>query len=194
MFESLYYKLLKHYEKVLKSESQRSIIKEIKDQSIKLINNTTISLCLNMFDWAKFRTAKGGLKIHTSWDDNFQIPDLVNRTQARTHDRYGIGQLVFSKGTLVVEDRAYFDFTLMLHRIQAENVFVTRIKANTLHESIQELDLPDEEDQDIIKDEIVVLNSNKGIETGINEQKLRPVHVYKQDENKVVEIITNNLE
>ena len=93
-----------------------------------------------------------------------------------------------------MEDRAYFDFTLMLHRIQAENVFVTRIKANTLYESIQELDLPDEEDQDIIKDEIVVLNSNKAIETGINEQKLRLVHVYKQDENKVVEIITNNLE
>jgi hypothetical protein len=31
------------------------------------------------------------------------------------------------------------------------------------------LDLPDAEDQDIIKDEIV-LNSNKAIETGISEQ------------------------
>lgn len=189
VFESLYYKLLKHYERILKSESQGSIIKEIKDQNIKLIDSTTISLCLNMFDWAKFRTAKGGLKIHTSWDD-----DLVNITEAKTHDRYGIGQLVFSKGTIVVGDRGYFDFTLMLHRIQAENVFVTRIKTNTVYELIQELDLPDEEDQYIIKDEIVVLNSNKAIETGINEQKLRLVHVYKQDENKVIEIITNNLE
>lgn len=194
VFESLYYRLLKHYERVLKSESGRSIIKEIKDQNIKLIDSTTISLCLNMFDWAKFRTAKGGLKIHTCWDDNLQIPDLVNITEAKTHDRYGIGQLVFSKGTIVVEDRAYFDFTLMLHRIQAENVFVTRIKTNTLYESIQELDLPDKEDQDIIKDEIIVLNSSKAIETGINGQKLRLVHVYKQDENKVIEIITNNLE
>jgi hypothetical protein len=126
------------------------------------------------------------LKIHTCWDDNLQIPDLVNITQAKTHDRYGIGQLV--------EDRAYFDFTLMLHRIQAENVFVTRIKTNTLYESIQELNLPDKEDQDIIKDEIILLNSNKAIETGINEYKLRLVHVYKEDENKVIEIITNNLE
>jgi hypothetical protein len=48
--------------------------------------------------------------------------------------------------------------------------------------------LPDAEDQDIIKDEIIVLNSNKAIETGISEQKLRLVHVYKQDENKVIEI------
>ena len=194
VFESLYYKVLNHYQRILKSESERSIIAEIKDQTIKLIDSTTISLCLNMFDWAKFRTAKGGLKIHTCWDDNLQIPDLINITQAKTHDRYGIGQLVFPKGTIVVEDRAYFDFTLMLHRIQADNIFVTRIKTNTLYQTVKELDLPEKEDQDIIKDEIIVLTSNKALETGISEQQLRLVHVYKEDENKVIEIITNNLD
>jgi hypothetical protein len=50
---------------------------------------------------------------------------LVNITEAKIHDRYGIGQLVFSKEQLV-EDRAYFDFTL--HRIQAENIFVTALR------------------------------------------------------------------
>ena len=194
VFESLYYKVLNHYERVLKSESERSIIAQIKDQTIKLIDSTTISLCLSMFDWAKFRTAKGGLKIHTCWDDNLQIPDLINITEAKTHDRYGLGQLVFSKGTIVVEDRGYFDFTLMLTRIRAENVFVTRIKTNTLYQTVKELDLPEKEDQDIIKDEIIVLTSNKAVETGISEEQLRLVHVYKEDENKVIEIITNNLE
>jgi hypothetical protein len=62
-----------------------------------------------------------------------------------------------------------------------------------VYKSIQELDLPDAEDQDIIRMKLF-LNSNKAIETGISEQKLRLVHVYKQDENKVIEIITNNLE
>ena len=194
VFESLYYKVLKHYERVLKSDSERSIIAEIKERTIKIIDSTTISLCLSMFDWAKFRTAKGGLKIHTCWDDNLQIPDLVNITPAKTHDRYGIGQLIFPKGTIVIEDRAYFDFTLMLHRIQAENVFVTRIKTNTLYQTVQELDLHEKEDQDILKDEIIVLTSNKAVEIGISEQQLRLVHVYKEDENKIIEIITNNLE
>ena len=62
VYESLYLKLLSHYDKILKNEKQRTIIQEIKDHSIKLIDSTTISLCLSMFDWAKFRTAKGGLK------------------------------------------------------------------------------------------------------------------------------------
>ena len=194
VFESLYFRVLKHYERILSSESQRSIIAEIKDQTVKLIDSTTISLCLSMFDWAKFRTAKGGLKIHTCWDDNLQIPDLINITEAKTHDCYGIGQLVFSKGTIIVEDRGYFDFTLMLTRIKAENIFVTRIKTNTLYQTVQELDLPDDKDQDIIKDEIIKLTSAKAVEIGISEEQLRLVHVYKEDENKVIEIITNNLE
>jgi hypothetical protein len=194
VFESLYFRVLKHYERMLSSESQRSIIAEIKEQTVKLIDSTTISLCLNMFDWAKFRTAKGGLKIHTCWDDNLQIPDLINITEAKVHDRYGIGQLVFSKGTIIVEDRGYFDFTLMLTRIRAENIFVTRIKNNTLYQTIHELDLPGKEDQDILKDEIIKLCSAKAVEIGISEEQLRLVHVYKEDENKVIEIITNNLE
>ncbi len=110
---------------------------------VKLIDSSTISLCLAMFDWAEFRTAKGGIKLHTSWDYNLMIPDVVNITEAKVHDRYGLEQLIFPKDTIIVEDRAYFDFGLMLNRIKAKNVFVTRIKTNTLYETIEELELPD---------------------------------------------------
>jgi len=192
-FESLYYKLLCHYDSILKKGNNRTIIEEIKSHNIKLIDSTLISLCLSMFDWAKFRTAKGGLKIHTCWNDELQIPDIVNITEAKIHDRYGLSQLVFQKNTIVVEDRAYFDFELMIQRINAENTFVTRIKTNTLYETLEELDLPENEDQDILKDEIIQLTSKKAIKTKINGQKLRLVSVYKEDENKVIQIITNNL-
>lgn len=104
-----------------------------------------------MFDWAKFRTAKGGIKIHTCWDDTMMIPDVVNITQAKLNDRYGLHNLIFRKGTIIVEDRGYFDFGLMLQRGKAENVFVTRIKNNTLYETVEELDLPEDSDQDILK-------------------------------------------
>jgi hypothetical protein len=46
------------------------------------------------------------------------IPEVVNISEAKIHDRYGLKQLVFQKDTIIVEDRAYFD--LMLHRIRAE--------------------------------------------------------------------------
>jgi len=194
VFESLYYRLLSHYKSVLKKHHNVHVIKEIKNKSIKLIDSSVISLCLSMFDWAEFRTAKGGIKLHTAWDDSLMIPEVVNIKEAKTHDRYGLDQLVFQKNTIVVEDRAYFDFTLMLIRMKAENVFVTRIKNNTKYETIEELELPDNDDQHILKDEIIRLTSNKAVETGISEHKLRLVHVYKEDENKVIAIITNQLD
>ena len=194
VFESLYYRLLSHYKSVLKKHHKTHIIKEIKGKVIKLIDSSTISLCLAMFDWAEFRTAKGGIKLHTSWDYNLMIPDVVNITKAKVHDRYGLEQLIYPKNTIVVEDRAYFDFDLMLHRIKAENVFVTRIKTNTLYATIEELELPEHIDQNILKDEMIQLTSPRAIDTGISEHKLRLVHVYKEDENKVIAIITNQLD
>ena len=74
------------------------------------------------------------------------------------------------------------------------NIFVTRIKTNTKYETIEELELPDNIDQNILKDEIICLTSNKAKEVGISEHKLRLVHVYKEDENKVIVIITNQLD
>jgi IS4 transposase len=122
------------------------------------------------------------------------IPDVVNITAAKVHDRYGLEQLIYPRDTIIVEDRAYFDFELMLNRIKAENIFVTRIKTNTLYETIEELELPDHLDQNILKDEIIRLTSDRAKEIGISEHKLRLVHVYKEDENKVIAIITNQLD
>ncbi len=59
-----------------------------------------------------------------------------------------------------------------------------------MYETIEELELPDKIDQNILKDEIIQLTSDKARETGISEHKLRLVHVYKEDENKVIAIIT----
>ena len=147
-----------------------------------------------MFDWAKFRTAKGGIKIHTSLDDSSGLPDVINITEAKTHDNKGMENNVFEKGTIIVEDRGYFDFSLMLRRILANNIFVIRIKDNTIYQSIRELQLPDKEDQDILKDEIIQLTSPKANDTGISEHQLRLITVYKADENKVIHIISNNLD
>jgi IS4 transposase len=55
-------------------------------------------------------------------------------------------------------------------------------------------ELPEHIDQNILKDEIIQLASIRAKKTGISEHRLRPVHVYKEDENKVIAIITNQLE
>ena len=77
VFESLYYRLVRHYKSILQKHHQLFVIEEIKDKSIKLIDSSTLPLCLGMIDRAKFRKAKGGVKIHTCLDVELMLPDVV---------------------------------------------------------------------------------------------------------------------
>lgn len=194
VFESLYSKLLLHYEGVLKSKHQSAIIDEVKTKTVKLVDSTTISVCLSLFSWAKFRTAKGGLKIHTCWDDSLALPDVINISEARTHDVKGHPQRIFPKGTIVVEDKGYFDFALMAARCAADNYFVTRIKDNTVYEVVSERDLPEGEDQHILKDEEIILTSPKAIESGMGDYALRRVVVYDAEKDRTIVTLTNNFD
>jgi hypothetical protein len=193
VYEYMYFALLKYYGGLLQKQHLSHIIKEVKDRTIKIIDSTTISLCLSLFDWAKFRTAKGGIKIHTCWDDTLQIPDFIDITDAKMPDRYGLADNVFPKNTIIVEDKGYFDFQLMYNRTKAENVFVTRIKDNTVYETVTEKDLPDDKDHHILKDEIIRLTSAKACKVGMDKIFLRRVVVYDEKANDTIEVLCNEI-
>lgn len=179
VFEKIYFDLIKYYGNYFKRTPNYKVLKEIEGESVKLVDSTIISLSLALFDWAKHRTAKGGLKIHTCIDEMTMLPEIVNITEAKVSDRKGVLDFVFA---------------LFKARIDNENYFVTRIKSNTVYESVKELDLPDGKDENILKDEIIRLTSVSTIKSGMNKELLRRVSVYKEDENKVIEIISNNLD
>lgn len=194
VFESLYINLLTYYGHLLKRHNYRKVVKEVENKTILIRDSSTISLCLGMFDWAKFRTAKGGIKIHTQWDEAMMLPNLVNISEAAVHDRKGFEEVVFPKGTIIVEDKGYWDFSIIKSRIKASNDFVTRIKDNTVYEVVEELDLPDDKDQHILKDEIIRLTGKKAKDINLDNEKLRRVVAYHKEENTTIEIISNNLD
>lgn len=194
VFEALYYDLLNYYGTVLSKYSHHKVVEEVKNLTILIRDSSTISLCLSMFDWAKFRTAKGGIKIHTQWDEAMMLPNLVCIGEASVHDSKGFEQHVFPKATIIIEDKGYWDFEVIRDRIKAENTFVTRIKDNTLYEVIEELDLPEDNDQHILIDELIHLTGKKAIALKINTLTLRRVVAYHKEKNTTIEIITNNLD
>lgn len=102
VFEHLYNELLKYYSFSLSKHTNQKVIEEVKNETILLRDSSTISLCLSMFDWAKFRTAKGGIKIHTQWDEAMMLPNLICISEARVSDHKGFEQVVFPKGTIII--------------------------------------------------------------------------------------------
>jgi hypothetical protein len=160
-----------------------------------------MSVCLNLFDRAKYRTAKGGEKAHVGLDYKTILPDMSNITEAKVSDRRGADNSTYPKDTIVVNDRGYFDFKLSLKQIDDQNIFVTRIKPNTLYKHANELELPGDKDFEILKDEVVHLSDKQAVETGINKIGLRKIAVIveetdritKKKQIKTLEPITNNL-
>jgi transposase, IS4 family len=109
------------------------------------------------------------------------LPNLVNITEATVHDSKGFEQVVFEKGTVIIEDKGYWDFGVIRDRIKAENTFVTRIKDNTVYQVIEELDLPDENDQHVLIDELIQLTGKKAIDLKLDSQTLRRVVAYHEE-------------
>jgi len=194
VYKKLYFKLLSHYGKVIKARGRANVIEEVKNKTIKIVDSTTISLCLGLFDWAKFRTAKGGLKIHTQWDDCLGLPDLVNITEAKIHDVKGHPQRIYPKGTIIIEDRGYFDFGLMCARCRADNHFVTRIKDNTLYSVLKKRELPKEKDGHILADEEIMLTGQQAGQSGMGDYALRRVAVYDAARDRTIVVLTNNFD
>ena len=193
VFEQLYYLLNKYYKAQLHMRPEYKVIQEIEGMHIKIIDASIMSVCLKLFSWAEYRTAKGGIKAHVSLDEASMIPDIINISEAKISDRRGVDNFRYEKDTIIVDDRGYFDTKLFKIRIDDQNVFVTRIKDNILYESVREYDLPDDKDEHILKDEIIKLSGKAAAENGMDQVELRRIVVYIAEGNRTVELICNNL-
>ena len=97
LFREYYYALLDRL-------GQQAHMKRVKfkiKSKIFLLDSTTISLCLGLFDWAKYKTAKGAVKMHTLLDYDGNLPAYVNITDGKTADNKGAYDIV----SLYLEDK-----------------------------------------------------------------------------------------
>jgi hypothetical protein len=194
IFEELYYSLLNYFKHSLARRPEYKVIEEVKNHTIKIVDASIMSVSLNLFSWAKYRTAKGGIKAHVSLDEATMVPDIVNISEAKVSDRRGVDDFRYPKDTIVVDDRGYFDCKLFRTRIDDQNRFVTRLKDNILYTTVRELDLPEEKDFHIIKDEIIHLTGKAAVENELNTTELRRVAVYIEEGDRTIILITNNLD
>ena len=73
------------------------------------LDATVIDLCLEMFDWAKFRRAKGAIKLHLLLDHDGCLPCFGVITEGKTHEIRVARTLDWPKGSVVAIDRGYMD-------------------------------------------------------------------------------------
>jgi len=99
-------------------------------ESVYALDSTTIDLCLSVFPWAPFRSAKAAVKLHTLLDLRGNIPTFIHISDGKMHEVNILDQLLPGAGAFYIMDRGFLDFERLYRFHQAGSFFVTRGKSN----------------------------------------------------------------
>lgn len=185
IFEMFAYELIAEAQKICISDSDFNLSIE---GNVYALDSTTIDLCLNVFWWASFRRAKGGIKLHTLLDIKTAIPVFMYMTPASVHDVNILDRLTYETGGYYVMDRGYIDFERMSIIEKHEAFFVIRAKDN-----LQFLRLSSEKpdkSKGILCDQRISLKgyySNRSY-----ENEIRRVKYYDEELKKTFVFLSNN--
>ncbi len=126
------YRIFEDFAYHLVAEARSKSIEKIFgfDGHVYAFDSTTIDLCLEVFEWAKFRKHKGGIKIHTLYDIEAQVPAFFHITTASINDIKALPEIPYEKGAYYIFDRGYNDFSNLFKIEQIEATFVVRAKKN----------------------------------------------------------------
>lgn len=181
VFESLFYEIV---ENTLATFVKRnSSIKE----AVKLIDSTTIKLCLALFDWAKYKQQKGAIKIHTTLDLSAGIPDFIHITDGKIPDikAENIKKTNLADSMYVV-DRGYQDFSFLADIDDIGGYFLIRLKKRIKYEVIGQHKL---QGQGVTKDFQIRLTSDSTYPK--YSKDLRLIEYYDSEKKETYRYITN---
>jgi hypothetical protein len=188
LFEDLFYTSLNRFRNQEGMGARKAKFR-FKNKLLSL-DSTTISLCLDLFPWAKFRRAKGGVKAHVLLDHDDYLPSYVLITEARKSDVRIAQSLDLNAGSIVAMDRGYTDYALFGRWTLAGVFFVTRMKDNAAYAVEAEFQAP--VNRNIRTDQIIHL-------TGVQAQvdcpgPLRRVIVWDAENEREIVLLTNLLD
>ena len=155
--------------------------------NVYAFDSTTIDLCLAVFWWAKFRKRKGGIKVHTLYDIETQIPTFFHITTASVNDVKSMDVIPYEQGSYYVFDRGYNDFKRLYKINTIEAYFVVRAKKNLQFKPIKwKRRLP----KNVLSDATVELT---GFYPGkYYPDNLRLVRFWDEEQSREFTFLTNN--
>lgn len=159
------------------------------DGNVYAFDSTTVDLCLSVFWWAAFRKHKGGIKIHTLYDIETQIPTFFHITEAKVNDVNAMDEIPYESGSYYIFDRGYNDYKRLytIHQIGA--FFVIRAKTN-LHYNTEKWKrrMPD----NVLSDQLITLSGFYSQQK--YPEKIRKVIYWDDEQKREFTFLTNATE
>ena len=184
IFEDLYYHLQNKFENTYKGTKPFRF-----NNNVKAVDATTISLSMSLFKWAKFRSTKSGIKLHTEYNLDTESPGTIIITNANTHDTKGIKKFKIEKDTIYILDRAYCDTKTLYSLVKNDAFYVTRLKSNFKYKIVKRNKVSKKQKEQGVKTDWIIKFAN---EKYYNYPKtLRLIRYVDKDTGKEFLFITN---
>jgi len=154
------------------------------------LDSSTISLCLSLFPWAKYRQTKGAVKLHLLLDHDGYLPEYAYISNGKKHDVTVARKVPLTPGSIIAMDRGYNDYKLFSDWTEKGIYFVTRLKDNAVYTVIKDLIIP--KNRNIICDQYIEFTG-----TGAKEKcshVLRRVVVLDKENDREIILLTNHLQ
>jgi hypothetical protein len=186
LFQDLFYETLNWCQLAIPGKIKKFRFKN------KLISmdSSTISLCLSLFPWAKFRRTKGAIKLHLLLDHDGYLPSFAHITDGKKADVKVARIVSLAPGSIIVMDRGYNDYELFANWTQSGVYFVTRLKDNADYLVVEQR--PPSAHKHILCDEIIVFAAEKA------QSKcpfpLRRIVAMDPDSGKTITLLTNHFD
>ncbi|ELK38851.1 transposase [Brevibacillus agri BAB-2500] len=157
---------------------------------IKIIDSTTIGLCLQKYKWATFRETKAGIKIHlrlvfASQEDVY--PEKISLTCAKSNDRTQMESLIDEIGAMYVFDRGYVDYEKFDEYTDQGIFFASRLKDNAETRHLYTFKVPPE--SSVLSDSMILLGTPQKRVDNV----LRLIETHDSKANRI-RIITNRFD
>jgi transposase len=160
------------------------------EQTVYALDSTTIDLCLSLFPWARFRSTKAAVKLHTLLDLRGPNPTMISISEGKKADVNILDELVLEPGAFYVMDRGYVDFARLHRFVLAGAFFVTRAKAGLRVNRLESR--PVDESTGVRSDQVVWLTLLKSVEH--YPDRFRRVSYRDPQTGKALIFLTNNFD
>lgn len=186
IYQDLFLALLGHLRAKLPTHAKTPLVVPGKLFSL---DSTVIDLCAKVFDWAKYRTAKGAVKIHMLLDHDGLLPEYALITEGKVADIKVARKLQFPAGAMLVFDRGYCDYDWFAHLSVSGIHFVTRLKDNASWVKLE--DRPAAADPNVRADEVVVFTQHA---TSDNQRFFRRIVWWDTKHQREFVFLTNHFD
>lgn len=154
------------------------------------IDATVIDVCLSAFSWAKFRTTKGGVKVHVQLDLKTSIPEFIQITSASIHEVNILDNITFQPDSFYVLDRGYTAFEKLYSIHKARAFFIIRARDNMDFSRVSSV--KNKKRTEVLCDQTIRLN---GFYAKQNfPARMRRIKFYDAEGDRVLVFLSNNFE